>query len=83
MNSKLTLTIDKIILVKAKKYAEFSGKNLSTLVENYFKLIVNKTNEKKVEIGPITKSLKGVFKIPEELDYKKELQDAIYRNYLL
>ena len=37
---KLTLSIDSIIVEKAKEYAEYKGKSLSYLVEEFFQELV-------------------------------------------
>jgi hypothetical protein len=37
---KLTLSIDSVIVEKAKEYAEFKGKSLSYLVEEFFQELV-------------------------------------------
>ena len=37
MNTKLTLTVEKKVIAKAKSYAKKQNRSLSKLVENYFK----------------------------------------------
>ncbi len=39
MNTKLTLTIEKTLIAKAKQYAKGKGRSLSDIVENYLKVI--------------------------------------------
>ena len=39
MNTKLTLTLEKEVIEKAKEFAARQGQSLSSLVENYFKLL--------------------------------------------
>ncbi len=82
MNSKLTLTIEQDVIEKAKKYAKSKGRSLSDIVENYFKVIVK--DEERIEISrtPITDSLKGSFKTPENMDYKRELTISLQKKYL-
>lgn len=60
MSSKLTLTIDKNTIEKAKAYAKSNNRSLSDLVEHYFKALVN---EKVIseDISPLVKSLRGAF----------------------
>ena len=36
MNTKLTLTLEKEVIEKAKKYASENGRSLSEMVENYW-----------------------------------------------
>ena len=81
MNSKLTLTIEQSVIEKAKKYASQKGRSLSDIVENYLK-VVTKEQEKNIELTPIVKSMKGSFKAPKSLDYKKELSKSLNQKYL-
>ena len=80
MDSKLTLTIEKDVIEKAKKYATESGRSLSDLVENYLKL-VTKTDER-IELSPMVKSLLGAVKNPENRDFKSILSDQLANKYL-
>lgn len=81
MNTKLTLTIEQSVIQKAKEYAKSKGRSLSDLVENYFKAII-KEEEFITESTPITDSLIGSFKAPDDFDYEKELTKALKNKYL-
>lgn len=81
MNNKLTLTIDKETIERAKKYARERGRSLSDLVENYLKVIVSESDQKKSEVSPLVKSLTGSFKLPDNFDYKKELSKGLSEKY--
>jgi len=82
MNTKLTLTIEQTIIEKAKKYANGKGRSLSNLVENYLKAITKEDNIENNDLTPIVKSLKGTFKAPKNIDYKKELSKKLTEKYL-
>lgn len=82
MNTKLTLTIDKDIIEKAKRYARKRERSLSAMVENYLKSLVDTEKDSNSELSPIVKSLKGSFNLPENYDYKKELTDLLSEKYL-
>ena len=82
MNTKLTLTIEQSLIEKAKEYAKSKGRSLSDIVENYFKVIVKEEATIKPESAPITNSLRGSFKAPDDFDYKKELTKALSKKYL-
>jgi hypothetical protein len=86
MNSKLTLTIEKDVIEKAKEYAARQGQSLSSLVENYFKHITfeKKEEPKKGGLKPLPESfmkLKGCLKHEGEFDYKEELTKALMEKY--
>lgn len=82
MNTKLTLTIEQTIIEKAKKYALAKGRSLSDIVENYLKAITRDEKKESIDLTPIVKSLKGTFKAPEVIDYKKELSERLSEKYL-
>ena len=80
MTTKLTLTMEDKVIDSAKKYARQKGKSLSGIVENYLKSISNHeiTTE---ELSPKVARLKGVIKLPEDFDYKKEIGNALVKKY--
>ena len=82
MNTKLTLTIKQSIIVKAKKYAKKREGSLSGLIENYLKALTNENSNVEDELTSRVKSLKGSFKLIEDVDYKKELTDRLSEKYL-
>jgi hypothetical protein len=80
MTTKLTLTMEDKVIDSAKKYARQKGKSLSDIVENYLKSI--STHEITTEdISPKVARLKGVIKLPEDFDYKKEIGNALLKKY--
>lgn len=82
MNTKLTLTIEQTIIEKAKKYANGKGRSLSNIVENYLKAITKEDYKESIELTPVVRSLKGSFKAPKNIDYKKELSKSLTEKYL-
>ncbi|CAN0585010.1 unnamed protein product [Ectocarpus sp. 12 AP-2014] len=83
MNTKLTLTIEREIIERAKTYAKEKNRSLSDLIENYLKMLTDEEKEEKVQKpGPVTQSLKGAFKMPKDMDYKKELRNRLEEKYL-
>ncbi len=82
MNTKLTLTIEQTVIEKAKQYANGKGRSLSDIVENYLKAITKEDSVESIELTPIVQSLKGSFKAPKNIDYKKELSKRLTEKYL-
>ena len=82
MSTKLTLTVEKSVIEKAKTYAKKEGRSLSEIIENYLKAITAESEKDEIELSPIVKSLKGSFKMPKNFDYKKELTDALTEKYM-
>lgn len=82
MNSKLTLTIEKTVIDKAKKYAKRKGHSLSAIIENYLKVITKDGTKSEIELTPVVRALKGSFKAPSDFDYKKELSKSLSKKYM-
>ena len=74
MNSKITLYSDKELIAQIKEYAKQNGSSVSTIVNNFFKILLSK--EKKDHINsPKTDKLYGIFKDSiDKNDYKEYLE---------
>lgn len=84
MSTKLTLTIDKEIISRAKDFAKNQGRSLSNLIEDYLRTLTTSTTED-FEYTPIVNSLKGVVNIDMEsnaIDYKDILEEELLNKYL-
>jgi Family of unknown function (DUF6364) len=77
MTTKLTLTVEKDVIDKAKEYARNTGRSLSELIEAYLESIIqeNKSDEK---LSPRLSKLIGSVKLPKGFDEKKEME-SYYR----
>lgn len=83
MKKKLTLTMEKKVIEKAKRYAKKKNHSLSDIVENYFKLLTLEERKQNEEtLSPIVKSLKSSFKASKKMDYKKELEKRLNEKHL-
>ena len=83
MNTKLTLTIQQEVIERAKKYAKGKNRSLSDIIENYLKTLTKEEKAKDLKkLNPIVESLKGSFKMPKDMDYKKELRNRLEKKYL-
>lgn len=82
MNTKLTLTIEETIIVKAKNYARRKNSSLSNLIENYLKAVIQEDKSEEIDTTSIVKSLQGSFKAPKNFDYKAELSNRLSEKYL-
>ena len=82
MNTKLTLTLEKEIIERAKHYAKGQNRSLSDIIETYLKIITTKQTSKRKKLHPEVAALKGAFKMPKDLDYKKELKTRLEKKCL-
>ncbi len=80
MNTKLTLKLDDKVIKSAKDYARRQHKSLSSLVENYFRMIAGNsaTNEK---ITPLVRELSGVIRMPKDAKPREEYTEYLEEKY--
>jgi len=72
MTTKLTLTVEKDVIKKAKSYARQTGRSLSDLIEKYLETLTDERGETK-QISPKLRKLAGSVQLPADFDEKKEL----------
>lgn len=70
MNTKLTLTIEKTVIEKAKEYAKKSGRSLSDLIESYLQRLITDSEVIEETIPEEFKDLFGSVNLPTEIDDK-------------
>ena len=75
MNTKLTLSLEEEIIIKAKVFAKENGKSLSQLIENYLSALVNHSSQV-VEEPSVLYSFKDL------VDYKQQLKGVLGKKYL-
>ena len=82
MNTKLTLNIEKDLIVVAKKYAQENRQSLSSIVQNYFKHITSDIKiQDKIDISPTVKNLSGIISLNNDYNYKEEYRKHIIEKY--
>lgn len=77
--SKLTLSLDKRVITRAKDYAKKSNRSLSDIVESYLDKI---TKEDQIEIDDELDQITGIIDLPEDFDVKKEIRNILADKYL-
>ncbi|MCB0629859.1 MAG: DUF6364 family protein [Saprospiraceae bacterium] len=81
MNTKLTLTIEKNVIEKAKMYARLSGRSLSDLVESYLKELTSNKADLEEEIPDEFKGLFGVVDLPASMDDKATIRSLMIEKH--
>jgi hypothetical protein len=77
MTAKLTLSVEKRVVRRAKHYAERNGKSLSKIVEQYLESLAETDSKNKTGVPPKLKRLYGTVKLPKDLDHKKEIRKIL------
>ncbi len=80
MTTKLTLTIEDVVISEAKKYAKKKGKSISEIVENYLTTLTAKESNEEI-ISPKILKLMGSIELPENFDYKKSFTEGLLKKY--
>lgn len=77
MQTKLTLRLEDRLIEQAKSYAAQSGKSVSQVVADYFKVLTSEKNAESSPAAPITQSLRGLLRASklDEKDYRKYLEE--------
>lgn len=80
MITKLTLTVEKTVVERAKVYAKGTGRSLSDLVEGYLETLT--TADENDQLSPKLKRIVGAVKLPADFDEEKELRDYLEKKHL-
>ena len=80
MTTKLTLTVEKSIIERAKIYAKNTGRSLSELIENYLETITEDNSNQK--LSPKLKKIIGAVTLPKDFDEEKELRSYLEKKHL-
>lgn len=80
MTTKLTLTVEKSVIERAKSYAKETGRSLSELIESYLETITQDNNKEK--ISPKLSKIVGVAKLPRNFDEEKERRAYLENKHL-
>jgi Family of unknown function (DUF6364) len=80
MTTKLTLTVEKAVIERAKMYAKSTGRSLSEIIETYLMTITEEGTGD--NLSPKLKSIVGVVSLPDDFDEKMELRAALEKKHL-
>ena len=84
MNTKLTLSLNKEIIERAKLYAKEHNISLSFLIENYLQKILSEYQSEEIAKGSIVNELSGIIDLSKEsgiTDYRKDHTDYLQEKY--
>ena len=71
--SKLTLSVDKAVIARAKRYAKQQGTSVSGMVESYLDAISESGARIPTHVPPILRAVRGSLKKADLNEYKKHL----------
>ena len=78
--TKLTLSIDEGVVEKAKQIAEANKTSVSAMFSQFVQsMAAQRTGP--ARIGPLTRKLSGIVKLPSNKTYKELLAEALIDKY--
>lgn len=80
MDSKLTISVDDVVISRAKRYAEQTGRSLSELIEQYLRQLTNQ-NSREV-LSQKLESIVGAVTLPKNFNEETELRNYLENRYL-
>ena len=78
--TKLTLSVDETTVERAKEIARANGTSVSAMFSQFVESM-DSPLPKDFKIGPLTRKLTGIAKLPPGKDYKEALSDALAEKY--
>lgn len=72
MQTKLTLSIDPSVVVRAKRYARQSGVSISQMVEAYLSSVTRPARDNQ-KMPPVLSALRGTLQKGDREDYRRHL----------
>ncbi len=82
MNTKLTLSLDKKAIAKAKKYAYKNGKSVSKMVENFFNNLEPEVKDTEENYSSKLKKFVGILKDAKIDNWKDEKYEYLRNKYI-
>ena len=79
MTTKLTLSINREVIKKAKRFARNSNRSLSEIIESYLDRITTANLD---DVDKELHSVLGVIKLSEDFDEKKEARKILMSKHM-
>ncbi len=82
MTTKLTLSVEKRVVERAKVYAKRTGRSLSEIIEAYLETLTSEHAQKHNEISPKLRKIIGVVKLPKNFNEAKAKRTNLENKHL-
>jgi hypothetical protein len=77
---KLTLSVDEDVVESAKRIAEANKTSVSAMFSQFVRSMATR-KDRRAKVGPLTRKLSGVLKLPPGKDYRELVTDALEEKY--
>jgi len=81
MNTKLTLSIDKTVIEKAKIYAGKSGRSLSEMVQSYLEKLIALQENSDASVPEAFRDIYASVNLPDDLNDKEAIRKIVQDKY--
>ena len=78
--TKLTLSVDEAVVEKAKEIAAANGTSVSAMFSQFVQALATPRRRRR-KIGPLTRKVSGLVKLPPDKDYKELVTEALRDKY--
>jgi len=78
---KLTLTADRDLIDRAKRFAARRNTSVSALVSRLLQAVIAEESQELFDIGPLTKKASGIAKLPKGRSDINLLESALLEKY--
>ena len=78
--TKLTLSVEESVVKKAKRIANANNTSVSAMFSQFVEL-ASSERPHRPKIGPLTRKLSGIIKLPQGKDYKELLAESLAEKY--
>ncbi len=79
--AKLTLRPTRKVIELAHKIAAEDNTSITQMFSAFILARHLQNSKKQIPIGPLTRSVTGILKVPEDWDYRKEMEDVLEEKY--
>ena len=80
MDTKLTLSVNKQVIEKAKTYAKMRNVSLSHIIENYLQMLTTQ-GKSDIEPSPLVRSLSGVVNLDANYNHRSDYSEYLTDKY--
>ena len=81
MDRKLTLSLNSLVIDRAKQYARDNNVSLSRMIEQYLASLTKPEEEQEESFTPLVDRLVGVIELPEADTHKSDYADYLLQKY--
>ena len=81
MQAKLTLSLEKKVIDRAKSYAREKRVSVSFLVENYLQKLVSEYKPDPEMGNSVVEELSGIISLPPDYDFKGDYADYLAKKH--